>query len=109
VSANQMIVQGYARQLAKIFQEPDTALGATCQRATMEEIDLMPFLAGISAPALVVHGENDRLVPVEAARTIAKAIPGSRLEVFPGAGHLLLIEAPRRLYEIIGAFLRTVP
>ncbi|MCA1219232.1 alpha/beta fold hydrolase [Streptomyces sp. 8L] len=47
-------------------------------------------LARITAPTLVLHGEQDPLLRVSAARHIAAAIPHARLRTLPGAGHLLL-------------------
>ncbi|SEK60050.1 alpha/beta fold hydrolase [Streptacidiphilus jiangxiensis] len=46
-------------------------------------------LGAIAAPALVLHGEDDPLVRVAAARDIAAAIPGARLRIMPGVGHFL--------------------
>src|ERR1700741_2837220 len=45
-------------------------------------------LAQISAPTLVIHGENDKLVPPENARLIAARIPGAKLVVIAGASHI---------------------
>jgi len=47
-------------------------------------------LADVTAPTLVLHGEQDPLLRVAAARAIAAAVPGARLSVMPGVGHLLL-------------------
>jgi pimeloyl-ACP methyl ester carboxylesterase len=47
-------------------------------------------LAAIRSPVQVWHGEADTLVPVANGRALARAIPGSRLALVPGAGHLLL-------------------
>ncbi|MCL4227403.1 MAG: alpha/beta fold hydrolase [Myxococcales bacterium] len=44
-------------------------------------------LAGVRVPTLVVHGEEDPLIPVAAGRATARAIPGARLHVVPGMGH----------------------
>jgi pimeloyl-ACP methyl ester carboxylesterase len=45
------------------------------------------LLTRISAPALVLHGGDDPLVPVEAGRHTAAQIPGSTLKIIPGMGH----------------------
>ena len=47
-------------------------------------------LARITAPTLVLHGEQDALLRVTAARDIATAVPGSRLRTLPGVGHFLI-------------------
>lgn len=44
-------------------------------------------LRSLEIPTLVVHGDADRLVPLEAGRATADAIPVSRLEIVAGMGH----------------------
>ena len=44
-------------------------------------------LANLTVPTLVVHGDADRLVPIEAGEATHKAIPGSRYEIVAGMGH----------------------
>jgi pimeloyl-ACP methyl ester carboxylesterase len=44
-------------------------------------------LGSLRVPTLVVHGDADRLVPLEAGRATAEAVPGARLEVVTGMGH----------------------
>ena len=51
-------------------------------------------LAEVSKPTLVVHGEADRIVPAGNGRIVADSIPGARLELLPGAGHLYPTDAP---------------
>ena len=51
-------------------------------------------LGEIEAPTLVVHGEADAMVPAGNAQVIADAIPGSRLELWPGASHLYPTDEP---------------
>ncbi|WP_037606195.1 alpha/beta fold hydrolase [Streptacidiphilus rugosus] len=49
-------------------------------------------LARIAAPMLVLHGEDDPLLRVAAARDTAAAVPGARLRTVPGTGHFLTRE-----------------
>jgi pimeloyl-ACP methyl ester carboxylesterase len=51
-------------------------------------------LPRIDVPTLVVHGAVDRVIPVANAHLIAEGIPGARLLVLDGAGHLYPTEAP---------------
>ena len=46
----------------------------------------------ITSPTLVIHGSEDRYVPVANARALAEEIPGARLRVIEEAGHLVFIE-----------------
>lgn len=59
--------------------------------------DRRAALAAIKAPTLVLHGEADRLIRVEAARATTDAIPGARLVTYPGMGH----DLPRELWPAI--------
>ncbi|HEX4816812.1 MAG TPA: alpha/beta hydrolase [Nonomuraea sp.] len=56
-------------------------------------------LARLTIPALVLHGEDDPLVPVEGGRATAAAIPGARLVTYPGMGH----DLPRALWPAVVA------
>lgn len=60
-----------------------------------DETEHLGVLAG--APTVVMVGEKDRLTSVRHARRMHTAIPGSRLVVVPGAGHMLMFEAPNLL------------
>jgi 3-oxoadipate enol-lactonase len=54
-----------------------------------------------SLPTLVIHGSEDQMLPVANGRLIASRIPGSRLEVFDGVGHLFFWERPERSAELV--------
>jgi 3-oxoadipate enol-lactonase len=57
--------------------------------------DARSVLHLIAVPTLVLVGELDTETPPAYAEAIARAVPGARLVVVPGAGHLLPAEAPR--------------
>lgn len=59
----------------------------------------------ITAPALVVVGAEDALTPPETSREMARRIPGARLTVIEGAGHLSNIEQPEAFNRAVLAFL----
>ncbi|MGI9605780.1 MAG: alpha/beta fold hydrolase [Acidimicrobiales bacterium] len=61
--------------------------------------------AAIRAPALVIHGEQDRLVDVASARWLVKQRPGWELVVLEGIGHVPQLEAPDRFLELAGAWM----
>ena len=58
-------------------------------------------------PTMIVWGEDDNIIPVTHAYATHEAIPGSRLEVLPGAGHFLPFEEPAWFTEVLVDFLRT--
>ena len=54
--------------------------------------DLSRDVGHITSPTLVIHGAEDRYVPVANAAALAGAVPGARLRVLDDAGHLVFIE-----------------
>jgi len=49
--------------------------------------DRVELLKTIKVPTLVLHGEDDPLLPVECGRDVASLVPGARIETFPGWAH----------------------
>jgi pimeloyl-ACP methyl ester carboxylesterase len=58
-------------------------------------------------PTLIVWGENDPLIPVRHARASHERIAGSRLEIFPEAGHFPHRDDPERFAKVLADFIRT--
>jgi pimeloyl-ACP methyl ester carboxylesterase len=69
--------------------------------------DTLDRLGGITAPTVVVVGEQDLLTPQWQAKKVADAIPGARFELVtgPGSSHGLHIERPDDLTKIVTGFL----
>jgi pimeloyl-ACP methyl ester carboxylesterase len=67
--------------------------------------DAMARLGTIRVPTLVVHGTADNVVDVRNAPLLADAIPGARLELFDGGGHLLPWERPEEFTTLVEEFL----
>src|ERR1051326_4816644 len=63
------------------------------------------LLAGVAAPALVVWGRQNRIVPLECGERYVKALPDARLETIDGAGHFVEMEKPDGLAKLVGGFL----
>jgi hypothetical protein len=52
-------------------------------------------------------GEHDPIIPVEHARAAHRLVPGSRLEIFPDAGHFPHLDDPLRFVRLLTDFMRT--
>lgn len=59
----------------------------------------------IRAPTLVMHGEADTVIGLPSGRALAAAIPGARLIVYPGVGHVPMEQIPARSAKDADAFL----
>jgi len=66
-------------------------------------------LEAVRAPALVVCGTDDKLAPVRFSEALASGIPGAALQIIDGAGHMVMLEQPRRLAALLNVFLMTIP
>jgi 3-oxoadipate enol-lactonase len=77
------------------------------QADAYRQFDALDRLAAITAPTLVVVGEQDLLTPPWIAREVAEAIPGARFEVIRGDGssHLVPIECPNEFNRLVLNFL----
>jgi pimeloyl-ACP methyl ester carboxylesterase len=69
-------------------QNPQPAHAGRRQWEAMEGFDAFDRLGHVRCPTLVLHGTEDRLVPVANARLLADRIPGARLVLLEGAGHV---------------------
>lgn len=68
-------------------------------------VDPEPILRTLTAPTLILWGEGDRMIPVRNADDYRRDIPGSRLVVLPGLGHVPFEEAPEVSLAPLKAFL----
>jgi pimeloyl-ACP methyl ester carboxylesterase len=100
---------------------PDTltqarALGAKQLAAVRPEVlhgdfvacsvfDARSRLGEVRAPALVLCGAEDRLTPPKYVAALQEGLPRARLELIPGAGHMLPLECPEDVARAVTAFL----
>lgn len=75
------------------------------QGAAVEAFDVADELAGVDVPTLVLHGTDDRVLPVENGRLVADAIPGATFETVEGGPHLFFVEQREHVNGRIGRFL----
>jgi pimeloyl-ACP methyl ester carboxylesterase len=89
----------------------EIAAGATAEgvAAALEAMAARPssvdLLPRIDVPVLVVHGDDDQLMPLDGARAMAAQIPGAHLVVVPDAGHTTPIESPEAVNAAMREFL----
>lgn len=75
----------------------------------MGSVDLSQQVGRIVQPTLIVHGEADAIVPLQAARFLAKTIVGSKLVILPGAGHVPTLTHPLQIAQAIDEFFSPHP
>ena len=70
----------------------------------LRDVDLRPQLARITTPTLLIHGENDPLMPLPAAQWLAQKLPDARLEIVAGAAHAPFLNDPEGFARRLGDF-----
>ncbi len=81
----------------------ESIVGAS--EAMIARADSTPLLPTIDVPTLIICGEEDVLTPPKESRAMQAAIPGSRLEIIPGAGHVSNIERPAAVNQVLTEFI----
>ena len=82
---------------------PEGAIGA--QRAMTARPDSTPLLGTIGVPTLVIGGADDGVTPPNVLRSMAAAIPNSRVEIIEQGGHLCPLERPAAFNRVVSEFL----
>jgi pimeloyl-ACP methyl ester carboxylesterase len=62
----------------------------------------------VKKPILVIWGEKDQQMPIKYAERLHREIPGSQLVTVPGAGHLILFDAPDAVARAVVDFVKNV-
>jgi hypothetical protein len=71
-------------------------------------MDLEDVAHNLHVPALILCGTTDVLTPVASSQRLADLIPGSRIHLVEGAGHMLPLESPERVDREILEFVESV-
>jgi pimeloyl-ACP methyl ester carboxylesterase len=86
--------------IAHRVASPPEPLAYLHQAAAVAAHDAYARLNKMTAPTLVVHGEQDVFVPPANALVLAERIPGAQLRLWPDASHMFTIDEPRADWEI---------
>ena len=66
--------------------------------------DATRMVERIRKPTLIIVGAEDKMTPPEMSEFIRDRVAESNLEIIPGAGHMVMVEEPRRVIDLIGSF-----
>lgn len=85
---------------------PQPAFAYLNQLRACEANDLCDSVGKIDIPSFVIVGDQDKIIPPENSRWLKKQIPNSKLFIFKGVGHMVPLEAPEKLANVVvaGAF-----
>lgn len=93
-------------KVRRMFGDVPPEVAAADALAMRDRPDSTPDLETITVPVLWLQGEEDQLMPVDAARATAARIPECRFEAIPKGGHLAPMENPEATNDAIRQFLK---
>ncbi len=76
--------------------------------AACDAFDVRDRLGQITAPTLVVGGTADQMTPPKYAQFLAEKIPGARLAMIEGTGHMVMLEQPELVVQHVRQFLAAI-
>lgn len=85
--------------------QPPNPLGHLFQMVSGSTWCTLPSLHRISAPTLILTGDDDPLIPPTNSRILHRLIRNSQLGVIPGGGHLLIFDSVDEVAPVINSFL----
>ena len=91
----------FVEKKSRDVQDPEGYRGQIAAALAHDTYDRLPQ---IECPTLIVTGDGDRVIPGASSHVLHERIPGSRLEVIPGAGHLFFLERPDESLRAIETF-----
>jgi proline iminopeptidase len=92
--------QGRARGIVS----PEAMAQAFAPGGFLQTFDLRPELPHISAPTLILAGQQDWICPPGFSEEIHRLIPGSQLQVLANSSHSLRVDAPGAMRAAIAEF-----
>jgi len=102
----------YSRKAPSDLIEKGISIMLQCQPEVLygdflacDRIDLINEVEKIVLPTLLLCGDDDQLTPVKYSQFLHSRIKGSKLEILPNAGHMVMMEAPQAFNEKIREFI----
>lgn len=97
------------REILRFAVRPTALPEASRARETLTllgRVDLRSALGSLELPIQILHGEADRIIPVEAGRYLAERLPNAEIHVFPGIGHAPFFSCPKESVQLWRGFLQ---
>jgi 3-oxoadipate enol-lactonase len=101
-SPDSKLLAAFVEKKSADVQDPAGYAGQIAAALSHDTYDRLPQIA---APTLILTGDDDRVIPGASSEVLHERIPGSRLEVVRGAGHLFFLERPEESLRLLEEFL----
>lgn len=98
------VTTDYFRSLAKSTFEVDTAIWRGVPKNLCTQIDITNKMKNINLPTLILHGENDLVLPKEGSEKMHSLLQNSKLKILENQGHSLNVENPKLFLDLVQNF-----
>lgn len=109
VSNQKVVTDAAVDRYWELLRHPGNRQATMARFSTPQEPFAPAALAELETPTLIIWGSEDGLIPVSSGRWLARHIPGARLEVLEGIGHIPMEESPDRTAALLAAFIPQTP
>ena len=99
--SNKELIQTWRQKFLKVH--PGSMLESL--QALLKRDDVSSRLRTVSVPTLIIHGTEDRAIPVALGKNIKTHLPHADLKIMDKSGHLLTLESPEEVNAHISNFL----
>lgn len=99
---------GSGRRAVRQAEAVPRSTVAASLRLMADRPSIRDRLKEITAPAMVVVGQDDRVFPQRRSRQLARRLPGAELRVLPGTGHAVVLERPAESAALVDELLDRV-
>jgi 3-oxoadipate enol-lactonase len=96
------LLERFIEKKSADVQDPEGYQGQIAAVLAHDSYDRLP---GLVQPTLILTGDSDSVIPAASSDVLHERIPGSRLEVVAGAGHLFFLERPEESLRLLNEFL----
>lgn len=107
ISQGDADARALTRLIAEVAAHPPPTKVLENGLGLLRDLDLRPLLPKIQKPVLLVHGDNDPLMPLAGARWACDQLPDARLEVFEQTAHAPFLSNPERFIAALADFVDT--
>jgi branched-chain amino acid transport system permease protein len=94
----------YFKTLAKSTFSVDRAVWKGVPKTLCTKVDITKKMSQLKLPILILHGENDMVLPKEGSEKMHTMLPNSELQIVKGQGHSLNVENPKLFVSLIENF-----
>jgi len=102
-SVDSAVLEAFIEKKSRDVQNP------TGYRAQIDAVlahDTEFRLSAVTAPTLVLTGDDDQIIPGESSMLLVERVPNAELRTIGGSGHLFFLERPDETIELLESFLR---